>query len=594
MIFKNIAIIAHVDHGKTTLVDSMLKQTGSFSVNQAPVERVMDSNDLEKERGITIMAKCTSVMWKDTRINIIDTPGHSDFGGEVERILGMVDSVILLVDASEGPMPQTKFVLKKALELNLKPIVVINKVDRQDERADEVHSEVFDLFANLGANDEQLDFPTLFAVGRSGWAVRDLKDERKDLSPLFDLILSRVPNATTIEDKEPALLISMIENDDFLGRIVTGKLYCGSLKTNLPLKSINQAGELVEQGRVTKIIAFRGISKVPLEEAFAGDIISIAGFSKATVSDVLVGLESSRIIKATPIDPPTLTMTFSVNDSPFTKQDGTKVTSSAIGERLHKEAEGNVAIKVSKNPNNEAFEVSCRGELQLGVLIETMRREGFEFSISRPKVLFIEKDGKKMEPIEEAIIDVDDAYSGVVMEKMSKRKAEIIEMRPSGVGKTRLVFKTPSRTLIGYQPEFLTDTKGTGIMNRIFHAYEPYKGDIDQQRNGVLVSTEQGEVTAYALDNIEKRGRLFLSPGEQVYTGMIIGEHSRENDLYVNPVKGKQLTNVRAAGKDDAVQLAAPVKHTLETAISYIQDDEMLEVTPKKFRFRKKNLKAKA
>ncbi|NFV81496.1 translational GTPase TypA [Magnetospirillum aberrantis] len=589
MELRNIAIIAHVDHGKTTLVDAMLRQSGTFRENQQVAERVMDSNDLEKERGITILAKCTSVEWKGMRINIVDTPGHADFGGEVERILSMVDGVVVLVDAAEGPMPQTKFVTGKALGLGLKPIVVINKVDRGDARPHEVHDECFDLFAALDADDEQLDFPTMFAVGRDGWADDSLEGPRKDLSALFDLIVRHVPPPTRDLDKPFSMLATTLEADPYLGRILTGRIHTGVVKTNMAVKGLDREGNLIENFRAAKILAFRGIERVPVEQAEAGDIVCISGMTKPTVADTLCAPEVTEPLKAQPIDPPTLAMIFSVNDSPLAGTEGDKVTSRVIGARLAREAESNVAIRITEQASRDAFEVAGRGELQLGVLIETMRREGFELSVSRPRVLFqTGEDGERQEPIEEVFVDVDDEFSGVVVEKMTLRKAELTGMRPSGGGKTRITFLAPSRGLIGYHGEFLTDTRGTGLMNRVFHGYAPYKGAIEGRRNGVLISNGTGEAVAYALWNLEDRGPMFIPSGVKVYEGMIIGEHSRGNDLEVNPLKAKQLTNIRAAGKDEAVRLTTPRKMSLEQAIAYIQDDELVEVTPKSIRLRKR------
>ena len=586
---RNIAIVAHVDHGKTTLVDAMLRQSGTFRENQQVAERVMDSNDLEKERGITILAKCTSVEWKGMRINIVDTPGHADFGGEVERILSMVDGVVVLVDAAEGPMPQTKFVTGKALGLGLRPIVVINKVDRGDARPHEVHDECFDLFAALDADDDQLDFPTMFAVGRDGWADDSLEGPRKDLSALFDLIVRHVPPPTRDLDKPFSMLATTLEADPYLGRILTGRIHTGTVKTNMAVKGLDREGNLIENFRAAKILAFRGIERVPVEQAEAGDIVCISGMTKPTVADTLCAPEVTEPLKAQPIDPPTLAMIFSVNDSPLAGTEGDKVTSRVIGARLAREAESNVAIRITEQASRDAFEVAGRGELQLGVLIETMRREGFELSVSRPRVLFqTGEDGERQEPIEEVFVDVDDEFSGVVVEKMTLRKAELTGMRPSGGGKTRITFLAPSRGLIGYHGEFLTDTRGTGLMNRVFHGYAPYKGAIEGRRNGVLISNGTGEAVAYALWNLEDRGPMFIPSGVKVYEGMIIGEHSRGNDLEVNPLKAKQLTNIRAAGKDEAVRLTTPRKMSLEQAIAYIQDDELVEVTPKSIRLRKR------
>ena len=588
---RNIAIIAHVDHVKTTLVDGLLKQSGTFRENQKVETCVMDSNDLERERGITILSKCTSVQWKDTHINIVDTPGHADFGGEVERIMSMVDGVVLLVDSSEGPMPQTKFVLGKALKVGLKPIVVINKADKSDARVDEVLNEIFDLFVSLNANDEQLDFPVLYASGRNGWAVKDMNDEKKDLTPLFELILSYVPEPACEPDKPFSMLATTLEADKFIGRILTGKIHSGSLKVNDSVKVINEQGE-VERTRITKILAYEGLNRVSKDEAHAGDIVAVAGIVKGTVADTICAPEVSEAIHAQPIDPPTLAMTFSVNDSPLAGREGDKVTSRMIWDRLCKEAEGNIALRISKTDSTDSFEVAGRGELQLGVLIETMRREGFELSISRPRVLMKkDENGQLLEPVEEVVVDVDEEFSGVVVEKLGQKRAELIEMIPSQVGnKVRLIFHAPSRGLIGYHSEFLTDTRGTGVMNRIFYAYEPYKGDIDTRRNGVLISSEAGTAIAYSLWKLQDRGPMFIDAGVPVYVGMIIGEHTKSNDLEVNPTKAKQLTNIRAAGKDEAIDLVPPRKLTLEQGLSYIQADELLEVTPKTIRLRKRIL----
>ncbi|MBO7243708.1 MAG: translational GTPase TypA [Alphaproteobacteria bacterium] len=588
---RNIAIIAHVDHGKTTFVDAFLKQSGAYRENQQVVTCAMDSNDLERERGITIFAKCTSVEWNNIRINIVDTPGHADFGGEVERILSMVDGVILLVDSAEGPLPQTKFVLSKALKLGLRPIVVINKIDRADARPDEVHNEIFDLFDNLGATEEQLDFPTLFASGREGWAVNDLNDERKDIMPLFKKIVEHVPAPQCDENGPFRMLVTTLEADPFVGRILTGRILSGKIKTNQMIKAITREGKPVENARASKILAFRGLKRQPIDEGVAGDIVSIAGMTDATVSDTLCDASVTEPIQAEPIDPPTLAMTFSINTSPLAGTEGDKVTSRMIWDRLCKEAEGNIALRVTRTDTTDAFEVAGRGELQLGVLIETMRREGYELSVSRPRVVFKEdEEGKKLEPMEEVVIDVDDAYTGVVVEKMSLRKAEMTEMLPSGGGKTRLTFIAPSRGLIGYYSEFLTDTCGTGVMNRLFHSYAPYKGQITGRRNGVLISTEQGKAVPYALFNIQERGPLFIPAGVTVYAGMIIGANAKPGDIEVNPIKGKKLTNMRAAGKDDNVLLYPPRTMSLEVALSYIEDDELVEVTPENIRLRKKYL----
>lgn len=587
---RNIAIIAHVDHGKTTLIDQLLRQSGSFRENQQVAERVMDSNDLEKERGITILAKCTSVFWNDIKINIIDTPGHADFGGEVERVLNMVDGVLLLVDAAEGPMPQTKFVLMKALALGLKPIVVINKVDRPDARLDEVLDEIFDLFVALDANDDQLDFKVIYASGRNGWAVLDLNDERKNLNCMLDLVIEHVEPPKVDEDAPFAMLTTILEYDNFMGRVLTGKVYAGSVKVGQTVKVLNLDGATGEQGRLTKLLTFKGIERVSVDEVVAGDIIAIAGLPKATVADTICGLEQETPIPAHPVDPPTMAVSISVNDSPLAGREGDKVTSRVIRDRLMREAEGNVAIRVTESDGKDAFEVGGRGELQLGVLIETMRREGFEMTVSRPRVLFKEENGEKLEPIEEVQIDVDEEYSGVVVEKLTKRKGELVEMKPSGGAKLRLKFYVPSRALIGYQGEFLTDTRGTGILARIFHNYAPHKGEIAGRHNGVLISLEVGEAQAYAMNTLEERGILFIPPNTKVYNGMIIGQHSRDNDLGVNPLKAKALTNFRVSGKEDAIKLTPPYVMTLEQAIAYIDDDELVEVTPKNIRLRKRYL----
>ena len=599
MKIRNIAIIAHVDHGKTTLVDNMLKQSGTFRENEHVEDRVMDSGDIERERGITISAKPTSIQWGEYKINIVDTPGHADFGGEVERILSMVDGVVLLVDSAEGPLPQTKFVLSKALKLNLRPIVCINKIDRADARPDEVLTETFDLFDKLGATDSQLDFPYLYACGRDGWAIRDLNDinnPNKDLTPLFQLIVDHVPapdcNGTRCQLDAPfKMLATTLEADPYVGRILTGKIESGTVRVGQSVKAINMAGEFIENAKITKIIEHAGVTKVSRDSASAGDIVVVAGFTKATVADTLCDPSVNEPIPAMPIDPPTLTMTFFVNTSPLAGKSGKKLTSRMIGDRLFREAETNIALRVTQSANNEAFEVSGRGELQLGILIETMRREGFELSVSRPRVVMqTNENGEKLEPIEEVVIDVDDEFSGVVIEKMTKRKATITEMKPSGIGKTRIVFSAPSRGLIGYLSEFRTDTRGTGIMNRVFDKYDLYRGPITQYRPGVLVSMEAGQTTTYALHNLEPRGVLFVGPQTEVYSGMIVGEHSKENDIEVNPVRGKQLTNVRSVTADEKLFLAPPRKMSLEEALSYIQDDELVEVTPATIRLRKKEL----
>lgn len=589
---RNIAIIAHVDHGKTTLIDSILQQSGSFRDNQQVDERVMDSNDLEKERGITILAKCTSVDWEGTRINIIDTPGHADFGGEVERVLSMCDGVILLTDSAEGPLPQTKFVLGKALKLGMRPVVLINKLDRPDARPDEVLNEVFDLFASLDATDEQLDFPVLYASGRDGWCVKELDEERKNLHPLLELILEHVP-APQVDTEAPFTMLStLLGSDSYLGRTLTGKIYSGRAKVNMPVKALSLDGKTVETFRLTKLMAFNGIDREPVEEAVAGDIVCIAGMVKTSVADTICDPSVNEPVPSEPVDPPTMAVTITVNDSPYAGQEGKKLTSTMIRERLMAEAETNVAIRVTETDQKDAFELAGRGELQLGVLIETMRREGFELTVSRPRVL-LQKDenGQTTEPYEEVTVDVDDEYSGSVVEKMTQRKAEMTDMRPSGVGRTRIIFKAPSRSLIGYQSQFLTDTRGTGIMNRIFDSYGPYKGDIAGRRNGALISNGKGEAVAYAIFNLQDRGIMFVDHQDKVYEGMIVGEHNRDNDLEVNILKGKQLTNVRASGTDEAVKITPPTVMSLEEMIAYINDDELVEVTPENLRLRKVYLK---
>ncbi len=592
MPLRNIAIIAHVDHGKTTLVDALFRQLGTFRANQQIAERAMDSNDLERERGITILSKCTSIEWQDTRINIVDTPGHADFGGEVERILKMVDGVVLLVDAAEGPMPQTKFVTGKALALGLRPIVVINKIDRGDARPDEVLDEVFDLFTALEANEDQLDFPYLYAVGRDGWASDDAAAGGGDLTPLFELLLRHVPTPTVDKDAPFSMIATLLDADPYLGRVLTGRVESGRLAHNDTIRALRDDGSVVETTRVTKLLAFRGLDRVSVDEVVAGDIIAIAGLQQATVADTIADPEVIEPIIAPPIDPPTLATRFSINDSPLAGQDGSKVQSRVIRDRLLSEAEGNVAIKISETSEKDAFEVAGRGELQLGVLIETKRREGFELTIGRPRVLYRSdpQTGQRMEPIEEVSIDVDDEFTGVVVEKMAERKGEMTDMRPFGIGRTRITFLAPSRGLIGYHGEFLTDTRGTGIMNRLYHSYAPFKGQISGRHCGAIVSAQTGEAVPFALWHLEERGVLFIGGGEQVYAGMVIGENAKPSDLEVNPLKAKQLTNIRASGKDDAVRLTTPRRMSLEQAIAYIGDDEVVEVTPNHIRLRKATL----
>lgn len=592
MELRNIAIIAHVDHGKTTLVDVLLKQSGTFRDNQKIQERAMDSNDLERERGITILAKCTSVNWNGVRINIVDTPGHADFGGEVERILSMVDGVLVLVDASEGAMPQTKFVLAKALKLGLRPIIVVNKVDKPEQRGYEVQDEMFDLFSSLDASDEQLDFPTIFSSAKMGWASETPDKLGDNMTPLFEKIVEHVPSPVIDSDSPFQMLVTTLEYDPYLGRVLTGRITAGEVKPNMTVKSLSRTGEVLEQTRITKVLAFDGLERTPLEFAKAGDIVAVAGLSSTTVSDTIADPKVQTPIEASPIDPSTIAVTFSINDSPFAGNDGDKVTSRMLRDRLMREAEGNVAIKVTEASGKDAFEVSGRGELQLAVLMEQMRREGYEMSISRPRVLFqMEPDtGQRLEPIEEVVIDVDEEYTGAVVEALSMRKGTLQDMRPSGGGKQRLIFLCPSRGLIGYHGDFMTQTRGTGVMNRLFDSYGPFKGTIPARRTGVLISLEKGRAAGYALFNLEDRGLLMIGAGDDVYGGMIIGEHNKGNDLEVNPLKAKQLTNFRASGKDDAIDLTTPIKMTLEKAVAYIADDELVEVTPKVIRLRKRYL----
>jgi GTP-binding protein len=589
MNLRNIAIIAHVDHGKTTLIDRLLAQSGAFRENQRVAERAMDSNDLERERGITILAKCTSVVWKDTRINIVDTPGHADFGGEVERILNMVDGAIVLVDASEGPLPQTKFVVSKALKRGLRPIVAINKIDRPDERHGDVLNEIFDLFANLDATNEQLDFPVLYGSGRDGWMAASPEGLKKSLAPLFDLVLSHVP-PPKVEAGPLRMLATTLEADPYLGRILTGRITSGTLKPGQALKALHRDGSLIENFRVTKVLAFRGLERTTIEQAEAGDIVAVAGMSEATVADTLCDPAVAEPIAAQPIDPPTLSMTFRINDGPFAGKEGDKVQSRVIRDRLLKEAERNIAIHIEENTDKDSLTVSGRGELQLAILIENMRREGFELTVSRPRVVFKtdEVTGERLEPIEEVIIDVDEEHSGVIVQKLSERRADLMEMRPSGGGRQRLVFHAPTRGLLGYQSELLSDTRGTAVMNRLFHEYAPYKGEIPGRRNGVLISNSVGEATAYSLFYLQERGPIMITPQTRVYEGMIVGQHSRENDLIVNVIENKKLTNIRAAGKDDALTLTPPMKLSLERSLSYIADDELVEITPESVRLRKR------
>ena len=594
MDIRNIAIIAHVDHGKTTLVDALLKQSGTFRENQATVERALDSNDLERERGITILAKATSVEWHGHRINIVDTPGHADFGGEVERILGMVDGVLLLVDAAEGPMPQTKFVTAKALRLGLRPIVVLNKVDKPDAEPDRALNEVFDLFVTLDADEDQLDFPVLYASGRAGWADAELDGPRRNLDALYQLILDHVPRARAGRPPRRALRHA----GDHAGRRPLPRppphrphrvaARSGPARPSTPSPATAPRSSASASPASSPSAASPA---PPIEEAEAGDIVSLAGMAKATVADTIADLAVTEALPAQPIDPPTISVTFGINDSPLAGRDGDKVQSRVIRERLMREAESNVAIKVSDTPAGEAFEVAGRGELQMGVLVENMRREGFELSVSRPRVLFREEGGERLEPIEEVTIDVDEEFSGVVVDKLSQRKGELAEMRTGAGGKTRIVAHVPSRGLIGYHGEFLTDTRGTGVLNRVFHGWAPHKGaDPRPAQRGARLDGGRDERALRASSTSRTAAASSSASGEQVYTGMILGEHNRDNDLEVNPLKGKKLTNVRAAGKDEAVVLTTPARPTLEQAIAYVEDDELVEVTPRHIRLRKRHL----
>ncbi len=592
MNLRNIAIIAHVDHGKTTLIDRLLAASGVFRDNQQVAERAMDSNDLERERGITILAKVTSIEWKDARINIVDTPGHADFGGEVERIMSMVDGVILLVDAAEGVMPQTKFVLAKALAQGLRPIVAVNKIDKPEERHEEVITEAFDLFVALGADDEQLDFPILYGSAKEGWMSDDPHaGPDAGMDALLDLVLEHV-SPPQVEEGPFRMLATLIEADPFLGRILTGRIASGSVRANDTVQVLDRHGNPVETGRISKVLAFRGLSRQPIEIGEAGDIVAVAGLKEATVAHTLCDPSISTPLLAQPIDPPTLSMTFRINDGPLAGTEGDKVQSRVIRERLMREAEGNVAITVEDVPGEaEAFKVSGRGELQLAVLIETMRREGFELTVGRPQVVTrTGEDGTRLEPVEEVIIDVDEEYAGTVVKKISARRGVLVDMSASGTGRQRLVFHAPTRGLIGYHSELMSDTRGSAVMNRIFHAWEPWKGEMPRRAAGSMIANSDGRAVAYALWNLEERGPLFVSPGDLVYRGMIVGEHTKGQDLEVNVLKGKKLTNIRAAGKDDAIQLTPPVKMTLERALSYIADDELVEVTPQSVRLRKRIL----
>ncbi len=585
---RNIAIIAHVDHGKTTLVDSLFRQSGIYRSNQNVVERALDSNDLEKERGITILAKCTAINWQGEQINIIDTPGHADFGGEVERILDMVDSVLLLVDAAEGCMPQTRFVLEKALQLRLKPIVVINKIDKKDQRAEEVLDEIFDLFVNLGADNDFLDFPVLYASGRDGWAVNDMNDDKTDLQPLFEAIIANTRAAQGDISKPFAMVAAISMADDFLGKILSGRVHQGKIKVGDTIQVLREGTGKIEEVRVTKLLGFSGLSRIPIENAEAGDIICIAGVKEATVADTLCAKEVSEPLKAPSIEPPTISINIGINDSPLAGLEGKKMTGRVIRDRLFKEAEINVALKVYETENENKFEVAGRGELQLGVLIETMRREGFELTVSRPEVLLKTDDnGETLEPYEEIQIDVDDEFSGDVIDAMNKRKGLLLEIKPLGEIRQRLLFKISSRGMIGYSSQLMTDTKGSAVLARRFLGYDKWCGDIAGRKSGVLIANGNGEAVAYALFGLEERGRLMVKPKDKVYQGMIVGEHSRDNDLEVNALKAKQLTNFRASGNDENIKLTPPFILSLEEALSWINKDECIEVTPSTIRLRK-------
>ncbi len=592
MKIKNIAIIAHVDHGKTTLVDCLLRQSGVFGAHELEkvAERVMDSNDIEKERGITIFSKNASVKYGDYKINIVDTPGHADFGGEVQRIMKMVDCVVLLVDAFEGPMPQTKYVLKKALEQGHRPIVVVNKVDRPNARPEEVLYMVYDLFIELNANELQLEFPVVYASGKAGFAKKELKDTNNNMQPLFETILEHVEDPEGDGSKPAQFLITNIEYDNYVGKLAVGRLYNGSLRRNQDVMLIKRDGKQV-RGKVSVLYGYEGLKRVEIQEAFSGDIISVAGLDNIDIGETIADFNEPVALPVIDIDEPTLAMTFMVNDSPFAGKEGKFVTSRNIWDRLQKELQTNVSMRVEATESPDAFVVKGRGELQLSILLENMRREGFEVQVSKPRVLLKDIDGEKYEPIELAMVDVDEAFVGVVIEKMGIRKGEMITMTPGTDGYTRLEFKVPARGLIGFRNEFLTDTKGTGILNHSFYDFELYKGAIPTRAKGVLISLEQGTTVAYALGGLQDRGVLFVDPGVAVYEGMVVGEHNRDNDLVVNVCKTKKLTNMRASGSDDAIKLATPRRYTLEQALDYIADDELVEITPTNIRIRKKFLK---
>ena len=587
---RNIAIVAHVDHGKTTLIDGLLRQSQTVAGHRELQERAMDSNELEKERGITIFAKCTGITWNDHIINIIDTPGHADFGGEVERVLKMVDSVLLLVDAFEGPMPQTKFVLKKSLELGHQPVVVINKIDRPNGRPDVVLDMVFDLFVDLGATDDQLDFPVIYASAKEGYAIREVEDEPADLTPLFDMIIEDIDPPTGNVEGPFQMQVATLNYDTYLGRVAVGRIFQGSVKLNDRICVARRDGTK-DTARVTKLWGFQGLERVLREEAQVGDIIAVTGIDNILPGETLTDIENPQPMPLLKIDEPTLSMIFMINDSPFAGLEGKYVTSRQIKDRLDRELESNVSLRVEPTERAEAFKVSGRGELSLSILIETMRREGYELQVSRPQVIIRQdENGKKLEPIEEVVIEVDAEYQGTVVRKLNERRGELLEINMNSDGTQRMMFRVPSRGLLGYRSEFLTDTRGTGIMYSKFDSYEPWRGDLPTKRNGALIVLEKGETTAYSLGNLQERGKLMVGPSEAVYPGQVIGEHARENDLVVNPCKKKQLTNMRSSGADAAIVLTPPIQMTLERAIEFIEEDEYVEITPESIRLRKAQL----
>ncbi len=585
---RNITIIAHVDHGKTTLIDNLMKQSGSFRENEVVDERLMDSGELEKERGITILAKPASINWKDSRINIIDTPGHRDFAAEVERVLSMADGALLLIDSAEGVMPQTKFVLAKALKQGLKPIVVINKLDKADQRADEVLNETFDLFVSLDANEEQLDFPVIYASGRSGWASSEIDGPRENLNPLLDLVIDHVKPAEFDKSKPFAMLSTLLYADSFLGRSLVGRISQGTAKANQQIKALNLDGEKVDEGRLTKIFRYEGTKKVPIEVGEAGDIVVIAGLEKANVADTICDTEVDIPIQATPIDPPTMSIKITVNSSPLAGTEGKKLTSTQIRERLVQEAQNNVGISFSENENKDSFEISGRGELMLEILLTQMRREGFEMTVSPPRVLFQKNEnGEKLEPIEEITMDLDEEFSSKVIDSMNKRKGKLIDLKDTGKNKKRLIFHAPTRGLMGYTSRFLTLTKGTGVINRIFHSYGKFEGDMEGRRNGALISMEQGKAVAFAIYNLQARGEMFVTHNDPVYSGMIVGLSPKPGDMIINVMKGKKLTNMRTQGTDENVVLTPVRKMSIAEQLSMLNSDEALEITPNSCRLRK-------